>query len=65
MMNQQMMNMLFNAMKAKGINFPSNINMSDPNQILDYLMKNGKVTQDQYNKAYQQYRNMVGNNNSR
>lgn len=66
-MNPQMMNMLFNAMRAKGINFPSNINMSDPNQILDYLMKNGTVTQEQYNKAYQQLRSMYpqGNNNSR
>ena len=60
-MNQQMMNMLFNAMRAKGINFPSNINTSDPNQILDYLMKNGKISQDQYNNAYQKYRQMFGN----
>lgn len=60
-MNQQMMNMLFNAMRAKGINFPSNVNTSDPNQILDFLMKNGKISQDQYNNAYQKYRQMFGN----
>jgi len=60
-------NMLFQVMKARGINLPSNINMNDPNQILQYLMQNGKVTQDQYNRAYQQYRSMYpqGNNNSR
>ena len=60
-MNPQMMNMLFNAMRAKGINFPSNVNTSDPNQVLDFLMKNGKISQDQYNNAYQKYRQMFGN----
>ena len=55
--------MLFQVMKARGINLPSNINMNDPNQIIQYLMQNGKITQDQYNKAYQQFRSM--NNNSR
>lgn len=56
-------NLLFQIMKARGINLPSNINMNDPNQIIQYLMQNGKITQDQYNKAYQQFRSM--NNNSR
>lgn len=56
-------NLLFQVMKARGINLPSNINMNDPNQIIQYLMQNGKITQDQYNKAYQQFRSM--NNNSR
>jgi len=56
-------NMLFQVMKARGINLPSNINMNDPNQIIQYLMQNGKITQEQYNKAYQQFRSM--NNNSR
>lgn len=56
------MQMLFSAFKSRGINFPNNINMQDPNQILDYLMKNGKVSQDQYNRAYQQYKNMFGEN---
>jgi len=51
-------NMLFQIMKARGINLPSNINMNDPNQIIQYLMQNGKITQDQYNKAYQQFRSM-------
>ena len=60
------MNMLFSAFRSRGINLPSNINTSDPNQILQYLMNNGIVSQDQYNRAYQTYRNMYGNgmNNS-
>lgn len=56
-------NLLFQIMKSRGINLPSNINMNDPNQIIQYLMQNGKITQDQYNKAYQQFRSI--NNNSR
>lgn len=64
-MNPQMMNMLFNTMRAKGINFPQNVNTQDPNSIIQYLMNSGKISQDQYNRAYQQYRNMVSNNNSR
>ena len=65
MMNPQLMNMLSNAMRAKGINFPQNVNTQDPNSIIQYLMNSGKISQDQYNRAYQQYRNMVSNNNSR
>lgn len=57
-----MINMLFNAMRARGINIPSNVNMNDPNAILQYLMNNGIVSQDQYNKAYSQYRNLCNNN---
>lgn len=65
MMNPQMINTLFNVMRAKGINFPQNVNTQDPNSVIQYLMNNGKISQDQYNRAYQQYRNMVSNNNSR
>ena len=63
-MNPQMINMLFNAMKAKGITFPENFNMNDPNAILRFLMDNGKVTQEQYNAAYNQYRSRFGNMNN-
>lgn len=56
------MNMLFTVMKARGINLPTDINTNDPNAILQYLMQNGKITQEQYNRAYQQYRLMYGNN---
>ncbi len=57
-MNNPMINMLFNAMKAKGITFPQNVNTNDPNVIIQYLMNNGKISQDQYNAAYQKYRQM-------
>lgn len=55
-MNNPMINMLFNAMRAKGISLPQNINTSDPNQIIQYLMQNGKISQEQYNNAYNQAR---------
>ena len=61
-MNNPMINMLFNVIKSRGINIPQNIDMNNPDAIIDYLLKNGKISQDQYNRAYQQYRNMVGNN---
>ena len=56
---------LFQVMQSKGINIPQNVNMQDPNSVIRYLMNSGKISQDQYNRAYQQYRNMVSNNNSR
>jgi len=64
-MNNPMINMLFKVMQSRGINLPQNIDMNNPNAIIDFLLKNGKISQDQYNRAYQQYRNMVSNNNSR
>ena len=27
------------------------VNMNDPNAIIDYMMKNGRITQEQYNNA--------------
>lgn len=53
-MNNPMMNMLFNAMRAKGINFPQNVNTNDPNSIVQFLMQNGKISQEQFNNAYSQ-----------
>ena len=32
--------------------------MNDPNAIIQHLMNNGKVTQEQYNKAMQMAKNM-------
>ena len=32
--------------------------MSDPQQVVQYLMNNGKVSQDQYNNAVKNARNM-------
>ena len=57
-MNNPIMNMLFNAMRAKGITFPQNVNTNDPNSIIQYLMQNGKISQEQYNNAYNQVRQM-------
>lgn len=57
-MNNPIMNMLFNTMRAKGITFPQNVNTNDPNSIIQYLMSNGKISQEQYNNAYNQVRQM-------
>jgi hypothetical protein len=65
MPNMNLLQKLFQVMQSKGINIPQNVNTQDPNSIIQYLMNNGKISQDQYNRAYQQYRNMVSNNNSR
>lgn len=60
-MNNQMISKLFQVMQSRGINIPQGVNMNNPNSILQYLMQNGKITQQQYNNAYQQYRSMFGN----
>jgi hypothetical protein len=36
----------------KGINLPQDINVNDPNAILNYLMQKNRTTQAQYNGAY-------------
>jgi len=36
-------------LKQRGINIPQGMN--NPNDIIDYLMKTGKITQAQYNAA--------------
>lgn len=61
-MMANMIQQLFQVMKMRGINIPQNVNMNDPNAIIDFLLKNGKISQEQYNRAYLQYKNMVGNN---
>lgn len=48
--------MLYQAMAAKGITIPDNIN--NPTDIINYLLQNGKITQEQYNKAYNEARRM-------
>lgn len=35
----------------RGVNIPQGMN--DPNEILQHLMRTGRVSQDQYNKAAQ------------
>ena len=36
----------------RGINLPQDINANDPNAILNHLMQKNKITQAQYNGAY-------------
>lgn len=59
--NNNMINQLFRVMAAKGINIPSTVNINDPNAVTNYLLQNGKITQDQYNAAYNQARVMNQN----
>lgn len=40
-----------------GLNIPQEY-MSDPNKAIQYLMSNGRLTQNQYNNALQMARNM-------
>lgn len=35
------------------MNLPQNINVSDPQAILNHLLKTGQISQDQVNNAYQ------------
>lgn len=36
--------------------------MRDPDQITEYLLKNGTITQEQYNQARAKYQQMERNN---
>lgn len=59
-MNEQMMQML-SQLKAnpvqflmqRRLNLPANL-AGDPNEIINYLLKTGQVSQDDVNRAYQQ-----------
>lgn len=42
-----------------GFNIPKG--MSNPNDIINYLLSSRQITQDQYNQAYNQYRNLNAN----
>ncbi len=35
------------------MNVPQNVSMTDPNAILNYLLKSGQVSQESVNRAYQ------------
>lgn len=48
---------------AKQFNIPQGVNMQDPYAIMQYLMNNGKASQDRYNWANQQAKQMQKNNN--
>lgn len=36
---------------AKRFNIPNNVNINDPNAIIQHLLDTGQVTQQQYNRA--------------
>lgn len=40
------------------MNLPQNVNTSDPNAILNYLVQSGQVNQNQINQAYQMAQSM-------
>ena len=40
------------------INLPQNVNMNDPEAILNYFVQTGQVSQTAINQAYQMVRNM-------
>jgi hypothetical protein len=46
----------FQAWAGKGVNMPSNL--SDPNDMINYLLQSGKITQEQYNQAYAQFKSL-------
>ena len=57
---------LFQVMQSRGINLPTSI-MNDPRQITNYLLRNNKFTQEQYNNARrqaQQFQQMFSQQNN-
>ena len=38
-------------MMSKKMNLPQGMPLNDPNQIIQYLMNSGQLSQDQYNQA--------------
>lgn len=65
MMPDQMTGMLgqlkanpFQFLARMKMNLPQNMNVSDPQEILNYLVKTGQVSQNQINSAYQMMQRM-------
>ena len=57
---------LFQVMQSRGINLPTSM-MNDPRQITNYLLRNNKFTQEQYNNARrqaQQFQQMFSQQNN-
>lgn len=57
---------LFQVMQSRGINLPASM-MNDPRQITNYLLRNNKFTQEQYNNARrqaQQFQQMFSQQNN-
>ena len=53
MMNMNPLQKLFQVMSSRGINISQNM-INDPRQITNYLLQNGRITQEQYNNARRQ-----------
>ena len=51
------------ALLSRRFKIPQNVNMQDPNAVIEYLMNSGQVSQDMYNRANQQLAQMKKNNN--
>ena len=51
------------AMLSKRFNIPQNI-ANDPNQIIQHLMNTGQISQDMYNRANQQAKNIMNQFNT-
>ena len=58
MLGQFMQNPMQLLQKAR-FNIPANVNMNNPQDVIQHLMNSGQVTQDQVNQAQQQAR-MLG-----
>lgn len=47
----------FQAFAGKGVNIPANLSNAD--DVINYLLQSGKISQEQYNQAYSKYRNLM------
>lgn len=66
MMNMNPLQKLFQVMSSRGINVSQNM-MNDPRQLTNYLLQNGRITQEQYNNARrqaQQFQQMYSQQNT-
>lgn len=61
MMNQFRQNPM--AMLSRKFNLPQNMNTNNPDEIIQYLMNSGQISQQMYNTANQQLKALKRNNN--
>ena len=57
-MLQQLKNNPIQFLMQRRLNLPQNINVSDPQAILNHLVRSGQVSQDQINNAYRMMQRM-------
>ena len=50
-------------MRSRRCNIPPNVNMQDPDAIIEHLMNTGQVNQSMYNNANQQLKQLKKQNN--